>query len=166
VTLSRRFTARRRCHGDFPTSVHTLSLPSPLYHYLPPQLITRPTTVTSTRRRCLCLCLCLLSTSLCQSPSVCTIHSTSLTRHTPLPLDQSLKGTTISRPVVVVKLVLLIFKTPISISCLHLYVCLDWLGSEPNVLRCSLCSVRNGSPCRNMSRSCAMFIKPRQKKGY
>ena len=115
---SRCFTARHRCHSNFPTSAHILSsLPSPLYHYLPSSLATRLLTITLAHRRCLCLCLCLCLflcfTSRCWSRSERTIRSTSLAQPTPSSLDQPSRGTIVSRPVIVVvaKLVLIVSKT-------------------------------------------------------
>ena len=155
---SRRFTARRRYHSDFPTTVHTLSSsPSPSYHYLLLLLTTRLTTITSAHRhcRCLCLCLCLsvLFTSRCSSLLERTIRSTFLTRPTPLSLDQPLRGITLSRPAVVVNpiLLLLVSKTLTSVLCLLVCVCLGWLGSEPSMLQWSLCPVRDDSLCCDMN---------------
>ena len=128
MALSRRFTARHRCHCDLPTSVHLLSLSSPLHHHLPHLLTIRLTTTTFTRRRWLCLCLCLisLSTSRCPLLSECTTRSTCLTQRTLPSLGPPLWGNTVLRPVVVVKPIVARFEDT-DLGRVALSACLPWL---------------------------------------
>ena len=160
--MSRAFTARHQCHIVFPTS-DVPSPSSPQYHHpLSPQL-RRPTPVTPTPHSCFCLCLCLclylLPTYRRLSRLKCTICGTFLTRRTPSPLDQPLRGTAVSHILVIITPVLSVCKTVISVTCPRLYGCLGWLGLKPNVLRWSLCAVWCDSLHCCTNRSCALFIK-------